>query len=215
MGPDPPADPYPVELERDVETIGGGLVHLRPIRPTDDGHLTDFHERLSPQSVYRRFFFVHPRLTAAEIDRFTHVDYRDRLALIVEHGGQLIAVGRYERIAGTTEAEVAFVVDDRYQHRGIATILLEELADSAWKHGIETFVAQTLIENRDMLDVFAGSGFPVSTTTEYGTVSVRFSIRNDEAYRSVRALRHPPVDGPARSEDRAPVRPAGGGAPVL
>ena len=90
---------------------------------------------------------MHPRLTAAEIDRFTHVDYRDRLALIVEHGGQLIAVGRYERIAGTTEAEVAFVVDDRYQHRGIATILLEELADSAWKHGIETFVAQTLIEN--------------------------------------------------------------------
>jgi GNAT superfamily N-acetyltransferase len=189
------ADHYPVELERDVETIGGGLVHLRPIRPTDDGHLTEFHERLSPQSVYRRFFFVHPKLTAAEIDRFTHVDYQDRLALIVEHDGQLIAVGRYERIAGTTEAEVAFVVDDRYQHQGIATILLEDLADSAWKHGVETFVAQTLVENRDMLDVFAGSGFPVSTTTEYGTVNVRFSIRSDEAYRTARALRHPQLGG--------------------
>jgi GNAT superfamily N-acetyltransferase len=196
MVTDRPADPYPVALERDVETIGGGLVHLRPIRPTDDGPLTDFHERLSPQSVYRRFFFVHPRLTAAEIDRFTHVDYQDRLALIVEHGGQLIAVGRYERIAGTTEAEVAFVVDDRYQHRGIATILLEELADAAWMHGVETFVAQTLVENRDMLDVFAGSGFPISTTTEYGTVSVRFSIRSDAAYRTVRARRHPQVDSP-------------------
>ena len=210
-----PTDHYPAELERDVETIGGGLVHLRPIRPTDDGPLTDFHQRLSPQSVYRRFFFVHPRLTAAEIDRFTHVDYRDRLALIVEHGGQLIAVGRYERIAGTTEAEVAFVVDDRYQHRGIATILLEELADWGWKHGVEAFVAQTLVDNRDMLDVFAGSGFAVSTTTEYGTVSVRFSIQSDEAYRTARTLRHPQVDGPEPSEDRAPIRPAGSGAPVL
>jgi GNAT superfamily N-acetyltransferase len=189
-----PADHYPAELERDVETIGGGLVHLRPIRPTDSGHLTEFHERLSPQSVYRRFFFVHPRLTSAEIDRFTHVDYQDRLALIVEHGGQLIAVGRYERMAGTTEAEVAFVVDDRYHHQGIATILLEELADSAWKHGVETFVAETLAENRAMLDVFAGSGFPVSSTTEYGTVSVRFSIRSDTAYRAARASRRPGVD---------------------
>jgi GNAT superfamily N-acetyltransferase len=189
------ADHYPVELECDVETIGGDLVHLRPIRPTDDGGLTEFHARLSPQSVYRRFFFVHPRLTAAEIDRFTHVDYRDRLALIVEHGGQLIAVGRYERMAGAAEAEVAFVVDDRYQHQGLATILLEQLADSARKQGVETFVAQTLAENRDMLDVFAGSGFAVSTTTEYGTVSVRFSIRSDDAYRSARALRHPQVGG--------------------
>jgi GNAT superfamily N-acetyltransferase len=86
---------------------------------------------------------------------------------------------------------VAFVVDDRYQHRGIATILLEELADAAWKQGVETFMAQTLVENRDMLDVFAGSGFPVSTTSEYGTVDVRFSIRSDEAYRAARSIRHP------------------------
>jgi GNAT superfamily N-acetyltransferase len=186
-----PADQYPVERERDIETIDGGLLHLRPIRPTDDVHLKEFHERLSPQSVYRRFFFVHPRLTGAEIDRFTHVDYQDRLALIVEHGGQLIAVGRYERIAGTTEAEVAFVVDERYQRQGIATILLEELAESAWKYGVKTFVAQTLVENRDMLDVFAGSGFLVNTTSEYGTVSVRFSIRSDDAYRAARAIRHP------------------------
>ena len=184
-------DSYPLALADDVETMAGNTVHLRPIRPDDGDRLTRFHAGLSPQSVYRRFFFMHPRLSAAETDRFTHVDYVDRLALVAEHGDRLIAVGRYERIPETSEAEVAFIVADEFQHQGIGTILLERLASAAWKNGIEVFSAQTLAENRDMLEVFMKSGFHVTTTTEYGTVSVRFPIRPDDAYRSAYAGRHP------------------------
>jgi GNAT superfamily N-acetyltransferase len=172
---------YPTELSCDVQTRDGARLHLRPIRPGDASRLREFHAGLSPLSVYRRFFFMHPRLTEAEIEHFTHVDYRDRLALVVTDGDQLVAVGRYDRISGTVEAEVAFVVADALQHHGIGPLLLEHLARAAVKNGITTFVAQTLAENHDMLDVFIGSGFPMTTSTEYGTVSLRFPIRHDDA----------------------------------
>jgi GNAT superfamily N-acetyltransferase len=181
---------YPSELACDVETIGGSTVHLRPIRPDDGDRLMEFHQRLSPQSVYRRFFFMHLKLSVAETERFTHVDYVDRLALVAEHAGRLVAVGRYERLPGRADAEVAFVVADEFQHQGIGTKLLEHLADAALKNGITAFVAQTLSENHEMLDVFMNSGFHVTSSREYATVNVRFPIDPDDAYRSACAERH-------------------------
>ena len=200
---------YPAELEGDVETMSGSKLHLRPIRPDDGARLTAFHEHLSPESVYRRFFFVHPRLSAAEVERFTHVDYAGRLALVVEVEGRLLAVGRYERLVDPTEAEVAFVVADEFQHQGIGTILLEHLADAALDHGITTFSAQTLADNQDMLDVFMKSGFPVTTARDYGTIRVQFPIEPDDASRSARRRRHSEHnrsgrDGPSGRNDRSP-----------
>jgi GNAT superfamily N-acetyltransferase len=195
---------YPIELECDVETIGGSTLHLRPIRPDDDGRLTEFHEHLSPESVYRRFFFIHPRLSVAEVERFTHLDYVNRQALVVEHSDMLVAVGRYERIPEAEEAEVAFVVADEFQHHGIGTILLHHLADAALSNGINTFIAQTLADNQDMLDVFMKSGFGVTSTREHGTVSVRFPIEPDEDYRSARSRRRHPEDHRLGRNDPSP-----------
>jgi len=178
-------------MECDIEVMGGMSIHLRPIRPDDGDRLLEFHEHLSPQSIYRRFFFMHLRLSAAEVERFTNVDYVDRLALVAEHNGALIAVGRYERLSGTEEAEVAFVVADEFQHHGIGTILLERLADAALQSGIKTFTAETLADNQDMIDVFIQSGFHVTSTHDFGTVTVRFPIEPDDAYRSVYKRRHP------------------------
>jgi GNAT superfamily N-acetyltransferase len=189
-----PPDRYPSELSCTVTGRKGVVIHLRPIRSDDGRRLAEFHARLSAQSVYRRFFFVHPRLTAAEIERFTHVDYQDRLALVATDHDRLTAVGRYERVPGTAEAEVAFVVADEAQHQGIGTILLEQLAAAALDHGITTFVAETLAENREMIDVFMKSGFHVSAGNEHGTVTVRFPIEPDEGYRTARAGRHPGLE---------------------
>ncbi len=183
------ADQFPAEWVCDVQTLDGAIVHMRPIRPADGTGLIKFHEGLSSQSVYRRFFYLHQRLSSAEIERFTHVDYVNRLALVVVDGERLVAVGRYERIPETTEAEVAFVVADEFQHHGIGTLLLEHLADAAVTRGITTFVAQTLTENHDMLDVFMKSGFAVTTRSDYGTVSLRFSIEPDETSRLSSATR--------------------------
>ena len=90
------------DLARDEQTKGGVTVHLRPIRPDDAARLVEFHKGLSTRSVYRRFFFVHPSLSPAEVERFTHVDYVDRLAIVAVDDLRLVAVGRYERRSETT-----------------------------------------------------------------------------------------------------------------
>jgi GNAT superfamily N-acetyltransferase len=174
----------------EVTTRQETTLRLRPIRPEDASGLVAFHGSLSDRSIYRRFFSAHPRLTSTEVDRFTRVDYVDRLALVVEDDARLVAVARYDRTPGTTEAEVAFVVADAYQHVGLATLLLEHLAGAAWRIGIRSFFASTLVENRDMVGVFVHSGFDVGTRVEDGTVHVRFSIEPDSRYLATRAAHH-------------------------
>jgi GNAT superfamily N-acetyltransferase len=129
---------------------------------------------------------VHPDLSRKEIDHLTSVDYVDRLALVVEDAGRLVAVGRYDRLPGTAEAEVAFVVADAYQHVGLGTLLLEHLAGAARRNGISVFQATVLAENREMLDVFRASGLLLDTTNDFGVISVRMSIEPGD--RSVLAL---------------------------
>ena len=179
---------YPSELEADV--VSGHLqFHLRPIRADDGPRLVAFHHHLLPHSVYLRFFTFHPELSVKEVEHFTCVDYVNRLALVAEFGDRLIAVGRYDKAPGETEAEVAFVVSDEVQHHGIGALLLDELARAAWQRGISSFRAETLCENHTMLDVFRHSGFPVITSVEYGTVTLRFPIEPTDAYRAMLADR--------------------------
>jgi RimJ/RimL family protein N-acetyltransferase len=202
----PPVRGYPADLARTAFTRDGRRLDLRPIRPDDAGALVAFHGRLSPVSVYRRFFAFHPTLSAAEVERFTRVDYGERLALVAHRNGQLIAVARYDQVPETSEAEVAFVVADAEQHQGIATLLLEQLADAAWLRGITTFTAQTLADNRDMLDVFRDSGFAVHCTLDHGIALIRFSIEQDEGYRATRRLRHRDVEVVAGEPTSRPPR---------
>jgi GNAT superfamily N-acetyltransferase len=177
------------DAEREVRIRNGELVRVRPIRPDDAAALVAFHASLSPQSVYLRFFNFHPVLTAREVERFTHVDYLDRLALIVLVGDRLVGVGRYDRVVGTDEAEVAFVVEDGYQHQGIGTLLADELARAARVQGIRTFVAETLAENVAMIEVFRGTGFPVESHFEEGVVKIAFPIEPVPEYLDALALR--------------------------
>ena len=171
-----PSTGYPSGMESTERLRDGTEVVFRPIRDTDGPAMTVFHESLSARSVYRRFFFAHPHLSDGELDRFTHVDYVDRLAFVVMDGERIVGVGRYEHLPDTDEAEVAFVVTDDYQHRGIGSRLLTHLADAARPHGITRFCAQTLSENRAMLGVFLSSGFAVTTESEGGTVTVTFPL---------------------------------------
>jgi GNAT superfamily N-acetyltransferase len=122
-------------LERDVETDGDFHYHVRAICPEDGARLLAFHEHLLPRTVFLRFFSFHPELSTKEVEHFTRVDYVNRLALVVESEDHLIAVGRYDSASGDTEAEVAFVVADEFQHHGIGALLLDELARAAWQRG--------------------------------------------------------------------------------
>ena len=188
-GPPKISGDYPVGLEAEERLHDDRVVLFRPIRQTDGDAMTAFHESLSARSVYRRFFFAHPRLSEGEVERFTHVDYVDRMAFVVVDDGRIVGVGRYERLKGTDEAEVAFVVTDTYQRQGIGALLLDHLADAGRGQGITRFTAQTLSENRDMIGVFLASGFPVVTSSEGGTVTVRFPIEPTDGYVEARERR--------------------------
>jgi GNAT superfamily N-acetyltransferase len=185
-----PAPPgYPEDLSRDVCSDGDILYRVRPIRPDDEARLVAFHQHLSPRSVYLRFFTFHPTLSKTEVDRFTHVDYCNRLALVAVEDDRLIAVGRFDRQEGETEAEVAFVVADEYQHHGIGSLLLDELAKAARRRGILSFRAETLCENNVMLDVFRHAGFAVMSHIDCGTVTLRFPIALTPTYEAALAER--------------------------
>jgi acyl-CoA synthetase (NDP forming)/RimJ/RimL family protein N-acetyltransferase len=170
---DPPG--YPREWEADVLLADGGVAHLRPIRPADANRLVAFYERVSPESKYLRFFAPYPRLTDRDVQRFTEIDYVDRVAFIVTLGEDMIAVGRYDRIEDD-HAEVAFLIEDAHQGRGIAQLLLEHLAQAARERGITRFVAEVLPENRRMAKVFADAGYRVSKGIEDGVLAVEFPI---------------------------------------
>ncbi len=172
--------PYPSELECDIVTVTGVKLHMRPIRSSDAASLVNFHLQLSSGSIYRRYFAVHPELSEKEVAHLTTVDYVDRFAYIVEDDDGLVAVGRYDRLPGTTEAEVAFLVADHYQHHGIGILLLWHLARAARPNGITHFVAETQADNRGMLGVFRDSGYPITSNIEDEIVSLRFPIQSTE-----------------------------------
>ncbi|HEX6312771.1 MAG TPA: GNAT family N-acetyltransferase, partial [Acidimicrobiia bacterium] len=176
--------------EADVVLADGGTVHLRPIRDGDADALLALHQRLSDESVYLRFFSPVPRPSPEFLARLVNVDYHDRMALVAELGGDIIAVGRYDRLP-SGEAEVAFTVQDDQQGRGIGTILLEHLAAVARDEGIRRFRASTLPQNRRMLDVFRDAGFEVERTFSEGVVEVGFAIEpTDTAMAAQRAREH-------------------------
>jgi RimJ/RimL family protein N-acetyltransferase len=139
--------------------------------------LADFHSRLGPETVYLRFFNAHPRLSSHELYRFTHVDGRDRFALVaIDEDDRIIAVGRYDRAPGADDAEVAFVVADPYQGHGLGTELLRRLVPVARSNGIRRLVADTMVGNQKMLGVFRQSGLPELVTLEDGLFHVLLDL---------------------------------------
>ena len=185
----PTPDNYPAHLARDVRSINGEVLHLRPIRPNDADLLVRFHSGLSADSIYRRYFSLHTNLSEAEVAHLTQVDYVDRFAFIVESDAGLVGVGRFDRLPNTTSAEVAFIVADEYQHQGIGLMLLYNLADAARPLGITTFTAETQADNRSMMGVFEASGFPVTAHIEDEVITATFSLKETDDSIITRARR--------------------------
>ena len=163
-------------VPRDVTLRDGTTVAVRSIDASDGPRLVRFHATLSSESIRTRFFSVHPFLSARETVRFTTVDHHDREALVALVDDEIIGVGRYERLARAVDAEVAFVVADRWQRRGLAPILFELLAARAREEGISRFVAETLGGNLAMLKVFRQSGLAMTTSWASGEVHVTMQL---------------------------------------
>ena len=179
---------YPTEWEADVVLRDGSVAHLRPITPNDVEAVHRFHAGQSDESIYMRFFAPLRKLSDRDVTRFTNVDYRDRVALVATVRGDIIGIGRYDRITPTS-AEVAFNISDSFQGRGIGSVLLEHLAVIAWEAGVQEFTAEVLPQNRKMISVFADAGYEVARRFEDGVVSLSFRIQPTERSEAVRLSR--------------------------
>ena len=149
--------------------VDGTRLRVRPIAPEDTDALQAMHRGLSSRTVYQRFFRLLPEISRDDAEHFTHVDGKQRFALVAEApDGALVAVGRYEQLADASQAEVAVVVADAYQHHGLGTVLVRMLASRAREVGITTFVAEVLSANRAMQHAFADAGLHATTTSDHG-----------------------------------------------
>jgi RimJ/RimL family protein N-acetyltransferase len=172
------AAPYPRELVRTITLKDGFSAQLRPIRPDDEPRLVDLYERLSRHTAYRRFFTVLRRLPPDWYHFFANVDYVRRLALVAERetgaGVQLIGVGRYEPADEPDTVEVAFVVEDGWQGRGLGGILLDAVLEAAEARGIRRFRAYVQADNHRMLRLLATRTQVEDRKTEEGVTGLRF-----------------------------------------
>jgi acyl-CoA synthetase (NDP forming)/GNAT superfamily N-acetyltransferase len=192
--PEPDGPGYPRHWEADVVASDGGIVHLRPILPSDADALVRFHASLSERTRYLRFFGPYPRIPPRDLERFTTVDHRSRVAFICLLGDEIIAVGRYEGLPDgdggrPTSAEVAFVARDEHQGRGLGSILLEHLAAAARENGLRRFEAEVLMENQQMVRVFRQAGYQISRAFSEGVLHLEFDIDPTERSLAVRDAR--------------------------
>jgi GNAT superfamily N-acetyltransferase len=152
------------DAETLVASAEGRLVrcafNVRPITPCDADALVRFHEGLSDQTIRLRYFNLHRNLAPEEVAHLTCVDGLNRVAYVVEHEGEIIAVGRYDRCDKPCRAEVAFIVADEFQHHGLGSILFQQLVETARHASIGELCGSVLAENASMLAVFHSSGFP-------------------------------------------------------
>lgn len=156
----------------DALAADGTVVHLRPVRHDDEEALRQLHERVSDRSIYLRFFTLNRGAGTQQSRHMAEASPADgHTVLVAEAAGQVVGVGSLEPM-GDGEAEVAFLVDDAYQGRGLGTLLLEQLAALAREHDIHHLRAETLTENSAMLKVFADSGYTQVRSISQGIVDL-------------------------------------------
>ncbi|MGW2049083.1 bifunctional acetate--CoA ligase family protein/GNAT family N-acetyltransferase [Streptomyces sp. NPDC001858] len=188
---------YPAHWEADVVLRDGGTARIRPITVDDAERLVSFYEQVSDESKYYRFFAPYPRLSAKDVHRFTHHDFVDRVGLAATIGGEFIATVRYDRIgadgmaasAPADEAEVAFLVQDAHQGRGVASALLEHIAAVARERDIRRFAAEVLPANTKMIKVFTDAGYTQQRHFEDGVVRLEFDLEPTERSVAVQRAR--------------------------
>jgi len=171
--------PYPVQYVKPWTTKNGLSVSIRPIRPEDEPLLVKLHKGLSERTVYLRYFqplklsqrTAHERLT-----RICFIDYDREIVLVTEHkneGGlsEIIAIGRLSKLRGSgNEAELAVLVDDRYQGQGLGSELYRRLIAVARDEKLKKVVSTILAENREMRAICQKLGFHMESDLEDGTV---------------------------------------------
>jgi len=163
-----------------AESLKGGLsATVRALRPDDRERVARAVRGLDRDSVYYRLFSYRKELTEAGLDRIMHFDPQSEVVLLMTVGDgedeRIIGSGRYVVTAPAT-AEVAFMVEEDYHGRGIASRLLRHLATVARECGLSTFEADVLADNKGMRAVFEHCGWPIQTRRTGDAVHVTLAL---------------------------------------
>jgi acetyltransferase len=166
--PRPAIRPYPVQYVSNWKLKSGAPLVIRPIRPEDEPHLVKFHEALSEESVYYRYFTqlkLDQRIAHERLTRMCFNDYDREIALVAEHTDpetgkrEILGVGRLSKARGLNEAEFAVIISDRWQRQGLGTELLKRLVQIGRDEKLERISANILSENHAMQLVSKRVGF--------------------------------------------------------
>ena len=206
----PPA--YPPEYERDLRLRDGRTVQIRPIIPSDARELAEAIRSADADTLRRRFLGSPPPITPALLTHLSTVDYRSRFALIAadpvtEHG---IAIARYESTPEVGVAEVAVAVDPAWRRVGLATALVEMLAQAALDHGIHTFSACYLAQNRPVAALLGLAGDTRQPEIKQGIAEAAIALDRDSvatAIRKVDAIHTTPNHRPPADASRGKSGP--------
>jgi acetyltransferase len=177
--------PYPVKYIQPAVMKSGEPVTVRPIRPEDEPLLIRLHQALSERTVYLRYFqplklsqrTAHERLT-----RISFIDYDREMVLVVEHKNEqgqpeIIAIGRLSKLRGAgNDAELAVLVDDRFQFQGLGTELYRRLIAIARDEKLKRVVCTILAENREMRAICLKLGFHLESDLEDGTLRAELEV---------------------------------------
>lgn len=182
--------PYPIEYEKYWKTRDDQQVLIRPIRPEDEPLFVKFHESLSNQSVYFRYFHsmsFNQRVSHDRLARLCFIDYEQDMALVVERRDEksgekiILGAGRLRRISGTRDGEYAIIVRDDLQRSGLGTELLRRLLDIGRKEGLARLVADILPENQGMRRVSEKLGFKIRYEIDEGVLKAIYDYEKAAA----------------------------------
>ena len=170
--------PYPQRYVRPGKMKNGVEILVRPIRPEDEPLLIKLHQALSERTVYLRYFQplkLSQRTAHERLQRICFIDYDREMALAVEHKGEdgnteIIAIARLSRLRGKDEGEMAVLVDDRFQHQGLGTLLYQRLIEVARDEHLDRVNSTILSENREMQAICKKLGFYLEADLDDGTV---------------------------------------------
>jgi len=174
------AGEYPRELETYRTTKTGQEILLRPVKISDEPLIKDLFYGLSDNSLYRRFISRRKDMPHERLQEFVIIDYSRELVMLAtitkEDKEEVVGLGQYSIDPNTHTAEVAFVVRDDYQNRGIGNEMLSYLTYLARRQGLLGFTAEVLVENRPMLHLFEKMGFLMDKRTEEQVLELKMAF---------------------------------------
>jgi len=171
---------YPEELERNDTLKNGTEIFFRPVKPTDEATLSEMLYSLSQSSVQTRYMARTIGFPHKDVQQLTNIDYSQDVSIVGTVPGvsndQIVAIAQYYLDPKSQAAELAFLVQDEWQQKGMGTFMLAYLTQIAKQRGVKRFYAKVLPTNKPMLAIFHSSGHEVKTEFDGEVYSITYDL---------------------------------------